>query len=338
MIRWSFIITVLLWSAGLSGQITTTIRTLQDSVGIGQPIELEFRISVSENCRPQSISLPASDAISNLIYDQDSVIFEKIADWVILDPGVWKNIDPSNQINWADTKYETSETGYIINNIVQIGIYNPGIFSFSPASVVCANDTEVIRGEDALIKVGLPEGFSKQDSVYLEPIRDILTEPFTMEDAMPWLYGLLVILLIMLAAWYIRRRMQLNKTSEVPREVEVVELPAHEKALASLRELKVKNLWQQGLVKEYQSELTQIIRQYIEDRYNIQALEMTTGEIAQALSHIGMESIYREKLTELLTVADMVKFAKAKPDDQVHIRFFDMATDFIEQTKITPET
>ncbi|MEZ5049976.1 MAG: hypothetical protein R2766_10040 [Saprospiraceae bacterium] len=98
-----------------------------------------------------------------------------------------------------------------------------------------------------------------------------------------------------------------------------------------------KQLWQRGEIKEYQSELTHVIRQYLEDRYDVNALEMTTNEILKSLSKKDFEAIYNEDLREILTVADLVKFAKATPEENIHQKFMDKSVDFVNNTKIVEQ-
>jgi len=59
--------------------------------------------------------------------------------------------------------------------------------------------------------------------------------------------------------------------------------PAHEIAFEQLALLKEKKLWQQGLIKQYYSEATEIFRRYLENRYAMQAMEETTDEILAGL-------------------------------------------------------
>jgi hypothetical protein len=337
MIRWVHIFLSILLSVTSYSQVTTSVQLKNDSVSIGQPVEVIFRINIPGDCVPAKLSLPDKNALINKLYEQDSSFFEKSADWLILDPGKWKNIDPSNEILWSDLSPEKTEDGFVIQNTIKIGIYNPGIFIFPSPAIECTGIMETINGQSAVITVSLPPGLAQQDSVFLEPIRDIITEPMNVEDVLPWFYALLAVTLVVIFIWYLNKRKKKVQPVASDEELTAEIVPAHEKAFNALYELKEKQLWQQGLIKEYQSRLTQIIRQYIEDRYQIPALELTTNEIIFALDHSGLNAAYKQKLSELLTIADLVKFAIAKPDDDVHERFFDMAVDFVNYSKNLPQ-
>ena len=79
--------------------------------------------------------------------------------------------------------------------------------------------------------------------------------------------------------------------------------------------------------------MTNIIREYIENRYDVQALEFTTDEIIAGLEEADLNPHEINDLKEILTSADYVKFAKAKPLAELHIDFFNRSKDFVLKTK-----
>jgi len=108
---------------------------------------------------------------------------------------------------------------------------------------------------------------------------------------------------------------------------------AHEVALEKIQLLRDKELWQQGKIKEYQSELTYIVREYLEERFEIQALESTTVEIVQELKQKDITEDHKAELTDMFRMADMVKFAKATPPVDVQSTLLNKAIQFVEKTK-----
>jgi hypothetical protein len=114
--------------------------------------------------------------------------------------------------------------------------------------------------------------------------------------------------------WFVIR-----KRKEEEDEVTYKALPPYDEAIYKLNELDEKLLWQNNKVKEYYSELTEIIRGYIERELKVPALEKTTDEILDMLKgfkdaetiETSEETI--KKLKGLLQEADLVKFAKSKP-------------------------
>jgi hypothetical protein len=110
--------------------------------------------------------------------------------------------------------------------------------------------------------------------------------------------------------------------------------PAHVIAYEELGRLKDKRLWQQGLVKEYYSELTEILRRYIENRYGVMALEQTTDEILFALQAFRLPPAVVGDLESILRNADLVKFAKHKPAVSEHEVAMAQTYAIIEKTRV----
>ena len=109
--------------------------------------------------------------------------------------------------------------------------------------------------------------------------------------------------------------------------------PADVLALEELGALKNKKLWQQGMVKEYYSEVTEIIRRYFERRYAVKALEQTTDEILDALRGVAVPQDALGYTMKMLQLADLVKFAKFTPGIPDHEEMLTLAYDIVEHTK-----
>ena len=163
----------------------------------------------------------------------------------------------------------------------------------------------------------------------LADIKPIIGEPLKIEDCLPYAAILLTVLLIAFFVW-MRRRHAAKKA--LPPQPAVI-LPAHEIAFQKLEALKKEKLWQRGELKAYHSQLTYIVREYLENRYGIQALEETTDEILEQMRSMKSEELLTEKLSALLQAADLVKFAKAQPPADYHDRAMTMAETFILETK-----
>lgn len=109
--------------------------------------------------------------------------------------------------------------------------------------------------------------------------------------------------------------------------------PAHELALAELQQLRESDLLASGEIKLYYSILSEILRRYIEGRFGVVALEMTTTEVLTDLSRNGYDTHGREQLSTVLTESDLVKFAKLIPPEEQHGALLGMAEEYIELTK-----
>jgi hypothetical protein len=109
---------------------------------------------------------------------------------------------------------------------------------------------------------------------------------------------------------------------------------AHVLAFEELASLKERRLWQQGLIKPFYTEVTEILRRYLENRYSLMALERTTDEILDDLRRLRMPNELSAKAEGLLRRADLVKFAKHQPGIPEHEESLTVAYDFVERTKI----
>jgi hypothetical protein len=113
-----------------------------------------------------------------------------------------------------------------------------------------------------------------------------------------------------------------------------VMIPAHEVAYQRLRELVAQDLVAQGMIKEFYERISNILRHYIEDRFDLRAPERTTEEFLFELgSSSALESQDKERLREFMTHCDLVKFAKFQPDAAQIQRTFDLVKEFIEKTR-----
>lgn len=108
---------------------------------------------------------------------------------------------------------------------------------------------------------------------------------------------------------------------------------AHEVALEQLDALVRSGLLESGKVKQFYSELSEIIRRYIEGRFFVAALEMTTRQLLEGLEEAALGLQERELLKELLELSDLVKFAKYLPAGEEHERAVQGAYDFVHRTK-----
>ncbi|HIP36543.1 MAG TPA: hypothetical protein EYG85_06785 [Crocinitomix sp.] len=149
-------------------------------------------------------------------------------------------------------------------------------------------------------------------------------------------YWYLLIILILIAIIIILYLKYKNKPKEVI--VQEVKLPPHVKALNVLNELKAKQAWKNEDKKEYYSNLTDTVREYLEERFGIQALEKTTREIINDLKHTDISVDDKHFLREILKQADYVKFAKFKPQDEDGLQALEQSVEFVEKTKIDTKT
>jgi hypothetical protein len=165
-------------------------------------------------------------------------------------------------------------------------------------------------------------------------IRDIkgpIGAPITFMEILPWL---LLALLITGGILYYRHYMKKLKARALlaPKPAKP-KIPPHTIAMDALERLRQKKLWQNGRIKEYHTEITDILRHYLEGRFSIMAVEMTTSEIREITLARPLPAQAREKLLMVFERADMVKFAKSMPLPAEHEESFMLAVDFVRSTK-----
>lgn len=113
-----------------------------------------------------------------------------------------------------------------------------------------------------------------------------------------------------------------------------IKLPPHIVALGELDKLKDSKIWQQGQIKEFYTRLTDIVREYIDGRYGIDAPEMTSDEILDAIRRVADAKSTTDNLTQILKTADLVKFAKFVPMTDENDLSLVNAYLFVNQTKV----
>lgn len=195
---------------------------------------------------------------------------------------------------------------------VTITSFDSGDYEIPPFAFFLTNNvtTDTIYTNPLTLSVRTIPVDTTKNTIY--DIKAPFDEPFSLMEIIEYIiYGALTILLILLLIYVYRRykrKEPLIKLPEKPAE------PPHVTALRELDALKNRKLWQNNQIKKYHTELTEIIRKYIESRFGVGALEMTSYEILEEISrekYLSVDII--TELRKMLTVADFVKFAKATP-------------------------
>ena len=162
----------------------------------------------------------------------------------------------------------------------------------------------------------------------LKDIKQPIEEPIGWSDIWPWLLGILILSLII----FIVKKYIFNKNKQSIIVKPKVIIAADISALKELTALEKAKIWQEGNVKEYHSQLSEIIRRYTENRFQFIALELTTDEILQELKSI-LSDDQLNNLSTLLQRADLAKFAKSKPIDTENMESMVLAKGFVNATK-----
>jgi hypothetical protein len=142
---------------------------------------------------------------------------------------------------------------------------------------------------------------------------------------------LVLVALLVVTAWLVRRWRRREAPEGVPVPAKLLR-PAHEMALEALARVEASPLLERGLVKEYHIEISEILRTYVERRYSVRALEMTTREVSWGLEAAGVAPDFREGLGSFLDRCDLVKFAKVRPGDDASRGTLELGRDLVRSS------
>ena len=185
--------------------------------------------------------------------------------------------------------------------------------------------TNPVKFSVRLVKVNLQKGIKD-----VKPPQKI---PLDWRIIILWI---LIILIILGVSYYLYKRYNRQKSNQ-PVIRKEIKLPPHVIALNSLNTLNEKKLWQNGKIKEYHSEITEIIRKYFSERFDLHALELTTSETMELLRTTKDTEVIRDITESFLNNADMVKFAKFSPLGSVNEEMMTQAVEIVEKTIPKPE-
>ncbi|MEE9439468.1 MAG: hypothetical protein V3V14_10745 [Saprospiraceae bacterium] len=305
-------------------QLSVAVMVDKDTFFIGSPVTLSYRINVPSDVNLTSLDFNSLLEIENLAFPQDSNYFDKKMDATVLDGGDFQ-INDQNMIVTKDNK------PIPLQGIIKMAFYNVGGFRLPVPKLGHLSAAKELPLERKVIMIFPPAGLT-QDSLAIMPIKPVMLENATWEDYIWILYTLLGLALLGFLAYFINKKINAKEETTVVEEV-IVKLPAHVIAISALDKLKEKKMWESGNVKGYHSELTHIIRQYIEDRYGVQALEMTTSQLSKEMTSIKLNKEVSGQFIEILQISDIVKFAKGEAGPEINEKFMNNAYSVVKMTK-----
>lgn len=296
-------------------EIKATAKLDSNSIKIGQQVKLKLSIQYRvDNGKHIKIKWPE---ITDTIRKEVEVVGQSKTDTIIP--------DKNNPFQFVQTK-----TLYITS-------FDSGYWAIPPFKFKVNDDTNGIFTEPLLLAVST---IAIDTTIAIKDIKAPFDEKYTwldwLKDNMYVVYGTLVAILVVLIIIYLIRYFKKIKPPVV--FVEAPKIPAHQIAFEKLDKLKEEKLWQEGKLKLYHIMLTEIIREYIENRFKIQALEQTTDEILYGFRNVAIDDESRIRLKQILILADLVKFAKEQPLPNENEKSMSNAYDFITGTKRDEET
>ncbi len=234
----------------------------------------------------------------------------------------------------------TADTTDLGNNRVQIKrdislqAFDPGTYQLPPIVYVVGKDT--IKSKQLSLTV---DSIKVDTEGKIKDFKPIIEVPFKLLDMVPdfisnywwaWLLGIALIVAAIFAylKWF---KKGINPLKPIKKR-----LPPYEEAMQALTALKASNLWQNGQEKEYFTQLTDILRVYIDRRFGIKAVELTSSQIMEKIRQNKEAHIANDQLNDVLEIADFVKFANMHTLADDNEIAFQRSVNFVEQTKPVP--
>lgn len=303
---WLSALLLCLWAAGWAqNPVVVSANLSERSITVGDTVFLRIQVHGAQGTRVQPLNLKPLERVSNL---------------EVLQAGQWDTLHHAGAL--------------VHQQRIQLTAWDSGYYQL-PALEVAYLDLTGVPGTSESKPIDLQVRLLSEDSEPIRPIHGIVEEPLTLEDFLPFLGGLAMLLLLAGLVWYFWRRRQVadKQAQEEP------SLPPYELAVQRLRKLREQQLWQRGEVNSYYSELSYILRAYLEARFAFPALESSTSDILRESRKQRWESGMEARVLHVLQTADLVKFAKAEPGAEEHERCLLEAEEFVERTRpVLPET
>ena len=234
-------------------------------------------------------------------------------------------------ISVSDADSTVADGRLVIRRDILVTSFDSSLYLLPPFIAIDGADT--IASNQVALKVStVPVDVDNPEKFY--DIKDVWKPPFVLADYYPWIFGVLTALFLICVIGYLVQRYRRHR-SEVPVKPAEPELPPYETAIRELDSIKDQKLWQQGLNKEYYTQVTDTLRRYISRRYGVNAMEKTSEEILAIIERETDERSVYDTLRQVLRLSDYVKFAKLHPLPDENDESMRNAYLFVNQTKRT---
>ena len=234
---------------------------------------------------------------------------------------------PVDTASLGDGRVQVSQT-------LTLTSFKDSLFYIAPQAFVADGDT--VWSEPLSLNVVQP--FEVDTALAITDIKDIQKAPIWWWGIFRWVLLGLGIALLGVGIFFLVRYILRHRKGYIPEPLPKQLRPAEEVALEKLDEIKAEKIWQDGKVKEYHTELTDVIREYISRRYDVSSTEKTSDETLSALKPLmkDKKELF-ERLRRMLSLADLVKFAKWTATPEENENALRTAYDFVAETTPSPE-
>ena len=207
--------------------------------------------------------------------------------------------------------------------------FKDSLFSIEPIAVVSGEDT--FWTEPLALNIVQP--FEVDTTLAITDIKDIERAPIWWWGIIRWMLLALLIVGLAVGGYYLWRWLESKRKPEEEKIDPELLRPADEVALEKLDAIKEQKIWKDGKVKEYQTELTDVVREYIGRRFDVHSTEKTSDETLREMKPLLEKDLY-SRLKSMLQLADLVKFAKWHTTPDENESALVTAYDFVNETKI----
>lgn len=225
-----------------------------------------------------------------------------------------------------------------LNQYLTLTCFKDSLFVIDPLAVVSGEDT--FWSEPMALNVIQP--FEVDSSMAITDIKDIEKAPVWWWGIIRWILMAVLVAALSVGGYYLWRWLESKRKPEEEEVNPELLRPADEVALEKLDEIKAQKIWKDGKIKEYQTELTDVVREYISRRFDVQSTEKTSDETLRELKPLlvnadsslvnGDGKALYEKLRKMLQLADLVKFAKWHTTPDENENALTTAYEFVKET------
>jgi len=295
-----------------------------------------FLLAFCTNIFAQNFSVQAKiDSVGMYIGEQCNVTFEiyQSADIQVSTPIFSDTLISGIEIVERKNDTIVNQDGSLkITQIYLVTSFDSALYYIPPFPFASGQDT--IFSNNLSLKVVSPEIImdEEQNIPILADIKGLERAPINWQLIKKiLLWSIPMWFLLALIIWLIIKFV--IKKPIIIQEKPIIKRPAHEIAFEKLEEIRKEKIWQQGRAKEYYTQLTDVLREYLENRFDVPTFEKTSSEIIDSLQFIKKE--YSEQLNSLrriFNISDLVKFAKLIPDINENNAVLNNSTDFVTET------
>lgn len=218
-----------------------------------------------------------------------------------------------------------------INQDIIIQSFDSGLYTIPPIQYIVGKDT--FKANPLALKV-IPVSVDSLQTIHGQA--DVIYPNSRWYDFLPdfitdyWGWILVVIIIILGAIFALLLYKKKLPIALTPAQKEI---PPYELAIQLLEKLRDEKLCERGQEKEFYTRLTDILRSYIDSRFGINAMEMTTTQIIESLNSNNETVGTKSYVEQVLEIADFVKFAKVRPLPDDNVKSYNWALQFVKETK-----